>query len=69
MVVILRRGFMLTPMVVSELVILIFLHVLLQFPLPYQLLYLLFQIPTIFYVVAMIFVKSAKLVLIADVRG
>ena len=69
MVVILRRGLMLTLVVVSELVILIFLHVLLQSPLPYQLLYLLFQIPTIFCVVAMIFVKSAILVLIADVRG
>ena len=62
------RGLMLALVSVPKFTVLPLLHKLLQLPLPYQLLYLLFEVSTIFYVMAMILVKSAVLILITDVR-
>ena len=50
-----------------EAAVLSLLHIFLEFPFLYQLFYLLFQVPTILRVMAMILVETTILVLITDV--
>ena len=59
--------FTLILVVPFEAVVLSLLHIFLEFPFLYQLFYLLFQVPTILRVMAMILVETTILILIADV--
>ena len=67
MIVTPRSKFTLILVAPLEVAALSLLHISLEFPFLYQLFYLLLQVPTILYVMAMILVETTILVLIANV--